>query len=100
MIQNATVTLRVIEKVDDRPSNHDKTRQSVHDTVVSVNLNYVSAQTSIQDFGISNSKMINIRTLIPLPDFDFVIVDGLKYTLYASQSVVDRRNLTLVEVDA
>ena len=99
MIQNATVTLRKVIKGEDRPSNHGSSPTN-NDTIVSVNLNYVSAQTSIQDFGISNSKMINIRTLIPLPDFDFVIVDGLKYTLYASQSVVDRRNLTLVEVDA
>ena len=80
MIQNATVTLRKVIKGEDRPSNHSSSPTN-NDTIVAVNLNYVSAQTSIQDFGISNSKMINIRTLTPLPDFDFVIVDGLKYTL-------------------
>lgn len=100
LILNKEVTFRTITKGNDRPSNHGQNKDSVNDMQVTVNATYISAQTSIQGFGISNAKMVIIRSITPLPDFDIVVIDGFKFKLYASQSVVDRRNITLIEVDA
>lgn len=100
LIFNKTVIFRTIVKGEDRPSNHGSIKDSVNDVQVTVNATNVSMQTSIQDFGVSNAKMYILRSITPLPQFDLVIIDGFSYELYASQSVVDRRNLTLIEVNA
>lgn len=99
MIQNKQVVFRTIVKGQDRPSNHGNSN-TINDKQVTVNVTTISTQTTIRDFGISNAKMITVRSITDLPTFDFVIVDNIKYKLYASQSIEQRRNLTLIEVDA
>lgn len=99
MIQNKQVILRTIIKGQDRPSNHGKNNDIINDKQATVNMSYISTQTVIKDFGISNSKMIKVRTLMPLPYFDYLMVGDTAYSIFANQQVSDRRNLTLVEAN-
>ena len=100
MILNKQITLRQITKGEDRPSNHGQVSDSINDTLVTVNVTTLSTQTTIRLFGVSNPKMVTVRSLTPLTEFDLVLIDGEKYKHYAEQSITDRRNLTLIEVDA
>ena len=100
MIQNKQVILRTIIKGQDRPSNHGKNNDNINDKQVTVNVTTLRRKTIIQDFGVSDAKMVIMRSLTSIPDFDLVIIDGIKYKLYSSQSIVGRRNFTLIEVDA
>ena len=100
MILNKQITLRQITKGEDRPSNHGTASDSINDTLVTVNVTTLSTQTTIRLFGVTNPKMVTIRSLTPLPDFNLALIDGKQYKHYAQQSIVDRRNLTLIELDA
>ena len=100
MILNKQITLRKIIKGEDRPSNHGKVSDSINDTLVTVNVTTLSTQTTIRLFGVSNPKMVTVRSLTPLTEFDLALIDGEQYKHYAEQSITDRRNLTLIEVDA
>lgn len=100
MILNKQITLRNIIKGEDRPSNHGKVSDNINDTLVTVNVTTLSTQTTIRLFGVTNPKMVTVRSLTPLPEFDLVLIDGEQYKHYAEQSITDRRNLTLIEVDA
>lgn len=100
MILNKQITLRQITKVEDRPSNHGTASDSINDTLVTVNVTTLSVQKTIRDFGVSQPKMVTVRSLTPLPEFDVALIDGKQYKHYAEQSIIDRRNLTLIEVDA
>lgn len=100
MILNKQITLRQITKGEDRPSNHGQVSDSINDTLVTVNVTTLSTQTTIRLFGVSNPKMVTVRSLTPLPEFDLALIDGEQYNHYAEQSITDRRNLTLIEVDA
>ena len=100
MILNKQITLRQITKGEDRPSNHGQVSESINDTLVTVNVTTLSTQTTIRLFGVSNPKMVTVRSLTPLPEFDLALIDGEQYKHYAEQSITDRRNLTLIEVDA
>lgn len=100
MILNKQITLRQITKGEDRPSNHGTVSDSINDTLVTVNVTTLSTPTTIRSFGVTNSKMVTVRSLTPLPDFNLALIDGKQYKHYAKQSIVDRRNLTLIEVDA
>lgn len=100
MILNKQITLRQIIKGEDRPSNHGAASESINDTLVTVNVTTLSVQKTIQDFGITSPNMVNVRSLTPLPDFIIALIDGKTFKPYATQSISDRRNLTLIEVDA
>lgn len=100
MILNKQVTFRTVTKGVDRPSNHGKKNDVINDVQVTVNYTTVSVQTAIRSYGVSNSKMATIRSITDLPPFDFIIIDNVTYKLYASQSILNRRNITIVEVDA
>ena len=100
MILNKQITLRQITKGEDRPSNRGQVSESINDTLVTVNVTTLSTQTTIRLFGVSNPKMVTVRSLTPLPEFYLALIDGEQYKHYAEQSITDRRNLTLIEVDA
>lgn len=100
MILNKQITLRQITKGEDRPSNHGTASDSINDTLVTVNVTTLSVQKMIRDFGITSPVMVNVRSLTPLPDFTVAMIDGKTFKPYATQSIVDRRNLTLIEGDA
>ena len=100
MIFNKQITLRKITKGEDRPSNHGQVSDSINDTLVTVNVTTLSVQTTIRDFGITSPVMVNVRSLTPLPDFTIALIDCKTFKPYATQSIVDRRNLTLIEGDA
>ena len=100
MILNKQITLHQSTKGEDRPSNYGQVSDSINDTLVTVNVTTLSTQTIIRLFGVSNPKMVTVRSLTPLPEFDLVLIDGEQYKHYAEQSITDRRNLTLIEVDA
>ena len=100
LIFNKTVTFRTIVKGEDRPSNHGTNKDSVNDVQVTVNYTTLSVQTAIRSYGVSNSKMATIRSITDLPPFDLIIIDNITYKLYASQSISNRRNITIVEVEA
>lgn len=100
MILNKQITLRQIIKGEDRPSNHGQVSESINDTLVTVNVTTLSTQTTIRLFGVTNPTMVTVRSLTPLPEFDLALIDGKQYKHYAQQSITDRRNLTLIEVDA
>ena len=100
MILNKQITLRQIIKGEDRPSNHGQVSDSINDTLVTVNVTTLSVQKMIRDFGVTSPVMVNVRSLTPLPDFTIALIDGKVFKLYATQSISDRRNLTLIEVDA
>jgi len=100
MILNKQITLRKIIKGEDRPSNHGIASESINDTLVTVNVTTLSVQKTIRDFGITSPIMVNVRSLTPLPDFTIALIDGKAFKPYATQSISDRRNLTLIEGDA
>lgn len=100
MILNKQITLRQIIKGEDRPSSHGAASGSINDTLVTVNVTTLSVQKTIQDFGITSPNMVNVRSLTPLPDFTIALIDGKTFKPYATQSISDRRNLTLIEGDA
>lgn len=100
MILNKQITLRQITKGEDRPSNHGQVSESINDTLVTVNVTTLSVQKMIRDFGITSPVMVNVRSLTPLPDFTVALIDGKTFKPYATQSISDRRNLTLIEGDA
>ena len=100
MILNKQITLRQITKGEDRPSNHGQVSDSINDTLVTVNVTTLSVQKTIRDFGITSPVMVNVRSLTPLPDFTVALIDGKAFKHYATQSISDRRNLTLIEGDA
>lgn len=100
MILNKQITLRQITKGEDRPSNHGQVSDSINDTQVTVNVTTLSVQKTIRDFGITSPVMVNVRSLTPLPDFTIALIDGKAFKPYATQSISDRRNLTLIEGDA
>lgn len=100
MILNKQITLRQIIKGEDRPSNHGEASESINDTLVTVNVTTLSVQKTIRDFGITSPVMVNVRSLTPLPDFTIALIDGKVFKPYATQSISDRRNLTLIEGDA
>lgn len=100
MILNKQITLRQITKGEDRPSNHGIASDSINDTLVTVNVTTLSVQKMIRDFGITSPVMVNVRSLTPLPDFTVALIDGKTFKPYATQSISDRRNLTLIEGDA
>ena len=100
MILNKQITLRQITKGEDRPSNHGTASDSINDTLVTVNVTTLSVQKMIRDFGITSPVMVNVRSLTPLPDFTVALIDGKTFKPYATQSISDRRNLTLIEGDA
>lgn len=100
MILNKQITLRQIIKGEDRPSNHGAASDFINDTLVTVNVTTLSVQKTIRDFGITNPVMVNVRSLTPLPDFTIALIDGKTFKPYATQSISDRRNLTLIEGDA
>ena len=100
MILNKRITLRQITKGEDRPSKHGTASESINDTPVTVNVTTLSVQKTIHDFGITSPDMVNVRSLTPLPDFTIALIDGKTFKPYATQSISDRRNLTLIEGDA
>lgn len=106
MILNKQVTFRTVTKGVDRPSNHGKNNDVINDVQVTVNYTTVSnsktvsVKKAIRSYGVSNPKMAKIRSITDLPPFDFIIIDNVTYELYASQSILNRRNITIVEVDA
>jgi len=100
MILNKQITLRQIIKGEDRPSKHGTASESINDTLVTVNVTTLSVQKTIRDFGITSPIMVNVRSLTPLPDFTIALIDGKAFKPYATQSISDRRNLTLIEGDA
>lgn len=100
MILNKQITLRQIIKGEDRPSKHGTVSESINDTLVTVNVTTLSVQKTIRDFGITSPIMVNVRSLTPLPDFTIALIDGKTFKPYATQSISDRRNLTLIEGDA
>ena len=100
MILNKQITLRQINKGEDRPSNHGTASESINDTLVTVNVTTLSVQKTIRDFGITSPIMVNVRSLTPLPEFTIALIDGKTFNPYAEQSISDRRNLTLIEGDA
>lgn len=100
MILNKQITLRQIIKGEDRPSNHGQVSESINDTLVTVNVTTLSVQKTIRDFGITSPIMVNVHSLTPLPDFTIALIDGKTFKPYATQSISDRRNLTLIEDNA
>lgn len=100
MILNKQITLRQIIKGEDRPSKHGIASESINDTLVTVNVTTLSVQKTIRDFGITSPIMVNVRSFTPLPDFTIALIDGKTFKPYATQSISDRRNLTLIEGDA
>ena len=100
MILNKQITLRQIIKGEDRPSNHGQVSESINDTLVTVNVTTLSVQKTIRDFGVTSPIMVNVRSLTPLPDFTIALIDGKAFKPYATQSISDRRNITLIEGDA
>ena len=100
MILNKQITLRQIIRGEDRPSNHVTVSESINDTLVTVNVTTLSVQKTIRDFGVTSPIMVNVRSLTPLPDFTIALIDGKAFKPYATQSISDRRNLTLIEGDA
>lgn len=100
MILNKQITLRQIIKGEDRPSKHGIASESINDTLVTVNVTTLSVQKTIRDFGITSPIMVNVRSLTPLPDFTIALIDSKTFKPYATQSISDRRNLTLIEGDA
>lgn len=100
MILNKQITLRQIIKGEDRPSKHGTSSENINDTLVTVNVTTLSVQKTIRDFGVTSPIMVNVRSLTPLPDFTIALIDGKTFKPYATQSISDRRNLTLIEGDA
>ena len=100
MILNKQITLRQIIKGENRPSSHGTASESINDTLVTVNVTTLSVQKTIRDFGVTSPVMVNVRSLTPLPDFTIALIDGKTFKPYATQSISDRRNLTLIEGDA
>ena len=100
MILNKQITLRKIIKGEDRPSKRGTASEIINDTLVTVNVTTLSVQKTIQDFGVTSPNMVNVRSLTPLPEFTIAMIDGKSFKPYATQSISDRRNLTLIEGDA
>lgn len=65
-----------------------------------VNVTTVPADVAYRDYGLSDARLVKLRSLNPLPDFDKVRIVGTNYVVLSSQPIGDRRSFLLKEVGA
>ena len=64
-----------------------------------VNVTTVPADVAYRDYGLSDARLVRLRSLSPLPQFDKARIVGTDYAVLSSQSIGDRRSFLLKEVE-
>lgn len=83
------------EPHDPRNPNWDETETK---EIRYVNVTSMTKQKAYRDYGVDNANMQVIRSFTPLPYFDYVLIDGVKYVEYATHVIDTRYSITVKEV--
>lgn len=67
-------------------------------TIRYVNVTSMTKQKAYRDYGVDNANMQVIRSFTPLPKFDYVLIDGVKYVEYDTHIIDTRCSITVKEV--
>ncbi|WP_419154946.1 hypothetical protein [Weissella minor] len=99
MMNTKVIFIRHITDVQYNPITHEWP-DGDEEEVAFLNVTSLSYAKASRDYGVTNSKMQVIRSLLEMPSFDEVDILGTRYVEFSRQRIGDKESVIVKEKDA